>query len=425
MTRSLSDLLVVYLLEREAGLLAVSEGGLASPLPVVPLFETIEDLEVSDKVLSAFLDHPLTKRSLALQWHEYESRSKKPVQPVMVGYSDSSKDGGILSSQWNLLSAQRRLTQLARERGVRLRFFHGRGGTISRGAGPTNRFLGALPPASMASGLRTTEQGETIAKKYANLVSAGHNLEMLFASAVGRSLGHSRDDDPMQDEILSLLSAESYKTYRALVEAPGFLDFFSQATPIDCIEKSRIGSRPSRRNGKRTLADLRAIPWVFSWSQARIHLPGWFGVGSALLGLSRERPDLWQRLRERLPAMPQLDYVLANVASEVATVDREVWPLYGSLVEDPVVREEFLGRIGDEFALTGRLLGEVRSERGTPEGITPGWGLRNRELRRLHAHQVEQLRRWRSLPEGSASEESLLRLLVTVNAIASGLRTTG
>ena len=423
MTRSLSDLLVVYLLEREAGLLSVSEGGLASPLPVVPLFETIEDLEVSDTVLSAFLDYSLTKRSLALQWHEYESRSKKPVQPVMVGYSDSSKDGGILASQWNLLSAQRRLTQLARERGVRLRFFHGRGGTISRGAGPTNRFLGALPPASMASGLRTTEQGETIAKKYANQISAGHNLELLFASAVGRSLGHSRDDDPKQDEILSLLSAASYRAYRELVEAPGFLDFFSQATPIDCIEKSRIGSRPSRRNGKRTLSDLRAIPWVFSWSQARIHLPGWFGVGSALSELSRSRPELWERLRERLALMPQLDYVLANVASVVGTADREVWPLYGSLVEDRAVREDFLGRIGREFETTARLLEAARPGRGGSEG--PGWALRNRELRRLHAHQVALLRQWRATAEGSGKEAQLLRLLVTVNAIASGLRTTG
>jgi len=427
MTRSLSDLLVVYLLSREAGLLVPGEEGLASALAVTPLFETIEDLELSDSVLAAFLEHPLTRRSLALQWRSREGQSAKPVQPVMVGYSDSSKDGGILASQWNLLSAQRRMVQVARAAGVRLRFFHGRGGTVSRGAGPTHRFLEALPPASMASGLRVTEQGETIAKKYANLISASHNLELLQASAVGRSLRSSRDDDPVQDEILSFLSERSLRTYRKLVEEDCFLEFFAQATPIDCLEHSRIGSRPSRRTGRRTLADLRAIPWVFSWSQSRIHLPGWYGVGAGLEALRDERPELWQHLLASLSTMPQLRYVLSNVASVVSIADQEVWPLYAGLVEDAALSARFLGRLREEFARTGRLLSEVVAQgmAELPSQLRDSHELRRRSLRRLHARQVELLRDWRAAPEGPEAEERLLRLLVVVNAIAAGLRTTG
>jgi len=428
MTRSVSDLLSVYLLAREAGLLIPVSGGMACQVPVMPLFETIDDLEASEQILSRFLDHPLTKATLSYLRPLREPRSKKPVQGVMIGYSDSNKDGGILASQWHLLHAQRRLASLSRDRGIRLRFFHGRGGTISRGAGPTHHFLEALPPASLASGLRMTEQGETIAQKYANLISAVYNLELLFAGAGARSLRSSKDDDPRQDSILSALSETSRVAYRKLVDTDGFLAFYGQATPIDVIEASRIGSRPARRTGQRTLNDLRAIPWVFSWSQSRFHLTGWFGVGSALGRLKTESPEDWMHLRTELRGMPLLRYVLANVETSIATVDEEVWPLYANLVEDAALRDKFLSMVREEFVLTRSLLEEVFG--GTFQErrmrMSRSLDLRSEALRRLHQHQVGLVKHWRTLTQGTdAWESTLLQLLVTVNAIASGLRTTG
>ena len=428
MTRSLSDLLAVYLLAREAGLLAHTENGLASQVPVMPLFETIEDLEASEQILSRFLDHPVTKATLAHLRPLREPRSTKPVQPVMIGYSDSNKDGGILASQWHLLRAQRKLSLLSRDRGVRLRFFHGRGGTISRGAGPTHHFLEALPPASLASGLRVTEQGETIAQKYANLISAVYNLELLFAGACARSVRSYKDDDPRQESILALLSETSRQAYREFVEAEGFLAFYGQATPIDVIEASRIGSRPARRTGQRTLADLRAIPWVFSWSQSRFHLTGWFGVGSALRKLKEQAPFDWIHVKTQLAGMPLLRYVLANVETTAATVDEEIWELYAGLVEDPELRGKFLSMLRKEFHETRELLEEIF---GAPFGqrrqrLSRSLELRSQALRLLHTQQVALVRKWRSQPQGSPEwEATLLQLLVTVNAIASGLRTTG
>lgn len=428
MTRSLSDLLAVFLLAREAGLLVQTPAGLACQMPVMPLFETIEDLEASEQILSRFLDHPVAKATLAHLRPLREPRSSKPVQPVMIGYSDSNKDGGILASQWHLLRAQRKLSLLSRDRGVRLRFFHGRGGTISRGAGPTHHFLEALPPGSLAAGLRMTEQGETIAQKYANLISAVYNLELLFAGACARSLRSYKDDDPRQESILAALSQSSRQAYREFVDSEGFLAFYGQATPIDVIEASRIGSRPARRTGQRTLADLRAIPWVFSWSQARFHLTGWFGVGSALRKLKEQTPFDWIHLKTQLSGMPLLRYVLANVETTVATVDEEIWDLYGELVEDPALRERFLAMLRKEFHETRDLLEEIF---GTPfdqrrQRLSRSLELRSQALRLLHRHQVGLVKKWRTMAQGSPEWEStLLELLVTVNAIASGLRTTG
>jgi phosphoenolpyruvate carboxylase len=428
MTRSLSDLLVVYLLVREAGLLVQKDGEIVCQVPVAPLFETIEDLEASEEVLSRYVDHPLVRRTLEHLRPLREQRSAKPVQPVMIGYSDSNKDGGIVASQWHLLRAQRVLTGLARDRGIRLRFFHGRGGTISRGAGPTHHFLEALPPASLASGLRITEQGETIAQKYANLISATYNLELLFAGASARSLRSSKDDDPRQDAILSSLSEWSRDAYRSLVDSDGFLAFYGQATPIDVVESSRIGSRPARRTGKRTLTDLRAIPWVFSWAQARFHITGWYGVGTALQRLKDERPDDWAHLRTALRGMPLLRYVLANVETTVATSDEGVWELYAGLVDDAELRARFLGRFRDEFRRTRSLLEEILGSAfdARRRRMARSLNLRSEALRRLHRLQVSLVAKWRSLTPGTPeAEQVLLQLLVTVNAIASGLRTTG
>jgi phosphoenolpyruvate carboxylase len=428
MTRRLSDLLVVYLLAREAGLLRSFPEGIVCLLPVVPLFETIEDLEGAPKLLRAFLQQPVTRMSLVYQAKE-AGRPTELLQQVMVGYSDSNKDGGILASQWSLHKSQKHLAAIAREEGVSLRFFHGRGGTVSRGAGPTHRFLEALPHGSLTGQMRLTEQGETIGQKYANASTATYNLELLLAGVTATTSRHARhgSEDPSRADLMERLSETSRAVYRSLLDAEGFMTFYRQATPIDALENSRIGSRPSRRTGNPSLADLRAIPWVFSWSQARFYVPGWFGIGSALESLSEKELD---HLTHQIREWPFWRYVLTNVESSLASADPELMGAYGELVRDTDVRKHFLDLIRGEWHRTHAMLERIR---GRPLGdrrprMLRTLQLRSEALRTLHMQQIELLVRWRTLlseNQTEAADALLPELLLSINAIASGLRTTG
>jgi phosphoenolpyruvate carboxylase len=431
MTRRLSDLLVVYVLAREAGLARWTSDGLVCDVPVVPLFETLDDLECGPGIVSRFLEHPVTRRSLDFLLHGHgrtlAPHRNQPVQQVMIGYSDSNKDCGILASQWALHQAQSALADVGRQASVKIRFFHGRGGTISRGAGPTHRFLDALPHGSVRGDLRMTEQGETISQKYGTITSAVYNLELLQAGVAAVSLddtpgGHNRDFDALCER----LSASSRATYTALINHPFFMEYYSQATPIDALETSRIGSRPSRRTGQRTLADLRAIPWVFSWNQSRHYLPGWFGVGAALRDLERNHPALLALLATRLKDSSFLYYVLTNVETNLASADRDLMARYAGLVENVDVRESILNVILTEFDDAKDMLGRVFG--GSLEKRRPRMlktlALRDAGLRSLHLHQIRLLGDWRS---ASPTGKDLLLpdVLLSINAIASGLRTTG
>ena len=434
MTRRLSDLLAVYLLARESGLAHWTREGLVCEFPVVPLFETLEDLEKGPDIVRDFLSHPVTKRSLAFQFEVNNNlpspHRTMPIQQVMIGYSDSNKDCGIFASQWALHQSQDALAQAGREAGVKIRFFHGRGGTISRGAGPTHRFLDALPPGSVRGDLRMTEQGETIFQKYGNIDSAVYNLELLQAGVAAVSvLERPPEPDGAFTEICVHLARSSRDSYTALIRHPLFMAYYSEATPIDALETSRIGSRPSRRTGQRTLADLRAIPWVFSWNQSRHYLPGWFGVGSALQQLSKNKPQLFQRLCSDIKKSPFLYYVLTNVETNLASADREIMSLYAGLVVDPKVKSEILGIILAEFDSTKAMMSEVFGgslERRRPRMLKT-LALRDSGLRSLHIHQVEILSEWRAANASqSPLKDSLLpQVLLSINAIASGLRTTG
>ena len=429
MTRSLSDLLLVYLFCREAGLCVETPEGLAFPLVVSPLFERVDDLVASPGILEAFLDHPVTTRSRA--WISSES-GEAPVQEVMVGYSDSNKDGGLLSSQWRVHCAQAALAQVCSERGVVLRVFHGRGGTISRGAGPTHRFLEALPHGALHGDLRLTEQGETIAQKYANQITATYNLELLLAGTAAQTLRHGREEleEPGVPEVLEQLAEASREAYQGLLATDGFLEFWAQATPIDALEQASIGSRPSRRTGRRTLEDLRAIPWVFSWNQSRFYLPGWYGVGAALERLQRDDPAAHALLRERAVQMPFLRYVLTNCETSLASAGPEFMELYAGLVRDAALRKRFLGLVLDERERAQRhidILFDAPREVRRPRMIRT-IQLRDAGLRQLHHHQVALLREWREAvarDDEHRSQALLPTLLLTINAIASGLRTTG
>jgi len=426
MTRQLSDLLAVYLLAREAGLMNHTKEGMICPLTVVPLFETMDDLANSPGILSEFLDHPLTTRSLHAM--------NRPEQQVMLGYSDSNKDCGILAAQVALRRAQSALTKVGQEKGIKLCFFHGRGGTISRGAGPTHWFMAALPHGAMSGSFRMTEQGETIAQKYANLASATYNLELLLAGAAINTARHKylpETADPAE-RFLDTLSASSQKAYQALLKSEGFIDFYRQATPIDALENARIGSRPARRTGKKShsISDLRAIPWVFSWTQARYYLPGWFGVGTALAQLKSASPENFAELKTALGKSTFLAYVLTNVETNLASANLELMDAYADLVTDDALRATFTTQIVDEFKLTQNLLTELFD--GTMDERRPRMsktlGIREAPLRVLHHHQIFLLKQWRSHVEAgnqTAADALLPKLLISINAIASGLRTTG
>ena len=429
MTRRLSDLLVVYVLAREAGLTRMLPEGLVCMLPVVPLFETLGDLEAGPAILQSFLEQPMTRRSLEfLAWNG--GRKKLPLsQQVMVGYSDSNKDSGILASQWGLQKAQSRLARLGRDAGVRIRFFHGRGGTVSRGAGPTHRFLEALPPGSLGGDIRLTEQGETIAQKFGNLPTATFNLELLVAGVTGTTLRHERAGIglPALAPVLEKLRQSSQQAYRRLLDAPDFLTFYRQATPIDALEHSRIGSRPARRTGQPSLADLRAIPWVFSWSQARFYVPGWFGAGSGLQALDDAEITA---LAGQVRAWPFLHYVLTNIESSIASTDLELMHAYAGLVQDAALRERFMALILGEWQLTKSMLEKLRGSPMTERRprMLKTLQLRAEALRVLHLQEIALLRRWRALRaagDEAAAEAMLPDLLLSINAIASGLRTTG
>ena len=430
MTRNLSDLLVVFLLEREAGLMINTDEGMASALHVVPLFETIDDLIHSPKILDAFLSHPVTRNSLQLQ--KMTNSLTIPVQQVMIGYSDSNKDGGILASQWYLYEAQSKLAEIGIKHGVKIRFFHGKGGSISRGAGPTHWFLRALPPGTINGDIRLTEQGETIERKYANKNNAVYNLELLTAGTLSATMlqdnGHIEEHELASE--FNYMVSRSMSVYKQLIEKPGFIQFYEKATPIDAIEQSKIGSRPSRRTGTRTLSDLRAIPWVFSWSQCRFNMTSWYGVGTTLEAMQKQNPDQFERFKNSVKTDPFIRYILTNVDSSLASSDETIFRQYAQLASDIPDSQEFISLMLNELARTRQMIDVILeiplSQRR--ENHYYSTLLRAEAMEPLHKHQVNLLSRWRKEKEQGKTEKGdllLLELLRSINAIAGAIGFSG
>ena len=431
MTRNVSDLLVVYLLAREAGLTKYTPEGLVCMIPVVPLLETIDDLANGPAILEAFLSHPFTQRSLKYQFQQ-EAQRTKISQQVMIGYSDSNKDGGLLCSQWNLHKAQLNLSQTGKKFDIQIQFFHGKGGTISRGAGPTHYFVQALPGLAFNGDIRLTEQGETIEQKYANRVNAVYNLEVLTASALSHSmLGSLKEPNghPLSD-ILEWMAQESQMVYTRLLNEQGFMDFFRQATPIDALEQSRIGSRPSRRTGAYSLADLRAIPWVFAWSQARYNMTSWYGIGSTLDKLKKEKPAAYEIFKIAIKEDSFIRYFITNVDTSLARSSINIMEDYAGLVENAGIRNKFIQIFRKELTLTeehlSALLVKTLEER-RPRHYYSNL-LRNSLIEDLHKRQIRLLKTWRmeiKNEDSQQSDKTLVSLLLTVNAIASATGQTG
>lgn len=428
MTRSLSDLLVVYLLAREAGLTHSVEEGLEFDIPVVPLFETIDDLKAAPEIMREFLSNELTQRSL--QRIKEKRGYSQLTQQVMIGYSDSNKDGGIMASQWNLYQAQDELAKLGEEMGVKIRFFHGKGGSISRGAGPSHYFIYALPPKSVNGNFRVTEQGESIEQKYANKINAVFNLELRASSVVSETIKNRLQERKPHPHagIIQKISDWSQKKYVRLLQEDGFIDFYRQATIIDGIERSKIGSRPSRRTGTQSLDDLRAIPWVFSWSQSRFNITGWFGVGTAVKKLQQEDPEAYEQLQKAARKDDFVTYVFVNIDTSLASTGPEIMKKYAAMVQDEKLREKFTSIIKDELEKTREavwdLLGSPTEERRKQHYYSNK--LRQSIMKPLHYKQIALLKEWRKLPDDEKEESPLLvDILTSINAIAGGLQYTG
>ena len=412
MTRGPADLLTVLLLARWAG-------G-ASGMQIVPLFETLGDLDAAPRTLEALFALPVYRAHLD---------SCAGEQMVMIGYSDSNKDGGYLAANWALYRAQEAIAWTCRERGVGLTLFHGRGGTVARGGGPAGRAIRAQPPGTVEGRFRVTEQGETIASRYADPALAHRHVEQIVSAV----LLASADDvdaaaplDPAWREAMDVMAAAARETYHDLVErTPGFLEYWRAATPIEELSRLRLGSRPAvRRAGGLTRSAVRAIPWVFSWMQSRFNLPGWYGLGTALT-----RADAG-RLREMYAGWPFFRAILDNAEMSLLKADMGIAALYSELVPSRALATAVFTRIGSEFVRTResilRATGHAELMDGDPV-IQRSVHLRNPYVDPLNYLQVEMLRRLRSLADQDGDEATGYReiVVVTINGIAAGLRNTG
>jgi phosphoenolpyruvate carboxylase len=416
--RSLSDLLEVGVLLREAGLLRPGERP-ALEMDIVPLFESIADLEGCGAVIAEALEHPLYR-----SW----VRARGDEQEVMLGYSDSNKDGGYLASNWALYKAAASLREACAARGVRLRLFHGRGGTVGRGGGPSHDAILAQPAGTVDGALRLTEQGEVIASKYADPGSGRRNLEILAAATLEASLGR-RAPHPNRErhvEIMAALAAHALRAYRSLVrETPGFLEYFRASTPLAEIAALNIGSRPASRRASERLEDLRAIPWVFSWSQCRLMLPGWYGFGAAVQAWLGGKSGTLDELREMQRGWPFFRSVLSNMDMVLAKSDLGIASRYAELVPDARLRDQVFGSISAEWQRTRDFLLEITGQAELlADNPALALSIRNRfpYLDPLNHLQVELLRRYRA---GEAGERTRRAIHLTINGIAAGLRNSG
>ncbi|MBV9773501.1 MAG: phosphoenolpyruvate carboxylase, partial [Gemmatimonadetes bacterium] len=417
--RSVGDVLtLVRLLESSGVQVAASEGD-PGVMPV-PLFESIEDLRNCPDVCRELWTRPDYARLL-------DSWGRR--QEVMLGYSDSNKDGGMLTSTWEIFKAHRALHRVAAECGVSLSLFHGRGGTVGRGGGPTHRAITSQPAGAFGGELKITEQGEVLNWKYSDPVLAERNLELMVAAsldALANPERPAREQEERWEAAMETMSAEAYGFYRErIADNPDILPYFQQGTPVAELEHARIGSRPARRGESRGLEDLRAIPWVFGWMQSRHVLPAWFGVGYAMERFADGGRENETLLREMLASFPLFEDLVRNVEMGMAKADLPIARRYAALVPDAALRERVWKMVVEEFERTRRVVlritGQERLLDGNPV-LARSIRLRNPYVDPMSLIQVNLLRRKR---DGAESEELNYALAATINGISAGLRNTG
>ncbi|MES2740326.1 MAG: phosphoenolpyruvate carboxylase [Pseudomonadota bacterium] len=436
-TETVSDLLEVLLLQKETGLLRTDFASAESELDlmVVPLFETIPDLQRAADIMQAVMALPQVRGLIAKQGQ---------LQEVMLGYSDSNKDGGFLTSNWELYKAETHLVTVFADAGVKLRLFHGRGGTVGRGGGPSYEAILAQPPGTVNGQIRLTEQGEIIASKFSNAEIGRRNLELLVAATLEASLmphPAAAQNGALAgfEQVMAQLSALAHKAYRKLVyETPGFTDYFFAATPIAEIAELNLGSRPASRKSTKRIEDLRAIPWSFSWGQCRLLLPGWYGFGSAVSAWLEQddtaggatRDDKLATLRAMHQQWPFFATLLSNMDMVLAKTDLAIASRYAELVADVALRERIFKRITEEFNATLSCLeaitGATERLAGNPllaRSITNRFAY----LDPLNHLQVELIKRHRALSDGpDPIDERVHRgIHLSINGVAAGLRNTG
>ncbi|MGP0018342.1 MAG: phosphoenolpyruvate carboxylase [Candidatus Sulfotelmatobacter sp.] len=386
----------------------------------VPLFESIDSLRTAGAVMRRLWSDP-EYQPLLDSWGRW--------QEVMLGYSDSNKDGGMLTSTWELYKAHRELHHAAQENGVKLRLFHGRGGTVGRGGGPTHAAILAQPPGCFSGQIRITEQGEVLNWKYADTVLAEWNLELMIAASLEALTLHGEQQSQHPagwEEAVEEMSQEAYRVYRReIADNPDVLEYFEQATPVNELDTARIGSRPSRRTKGRRLEDLRAIPWVFGWMQSRHAVPAWFGVGHALEHFAKSGPGHEQLLRQIARGFPVFSELLRNVELGMAKADLGIARDYSGLVKNAALRKRVFSMLEEEFLRSRRMILRVTGQRellGRNRVLARSIRLRNPYVDPMSLIQVELLRRKQ---QGQKSSELEYPLGATINGIAAGLHNTG
>jgi phosphoenolpyruvate carboxylase len=413
------DVFAVIQLAQLAGVRVGASGDDPGLMPV-PLFESIQALRASAGIMERVWSSQDYRRLLD-SWSGW--------QEVMLGYSDSNKDGGMLTSTWELYKAHRALHQAAGKHNVKLRLFHGRGGTVGRGGGPTHAAILAQPAGDFSGEIRITEQGEVLNWKYSDPVLAEWNLEIMIAAcleALTRPDGLSADADKPWATIMEQMSAQAFAFYRQnIAENADVLAYFEQATPVNELEHAQIGSRPTRRSESRRLEDLRAIPWVFGWMQSRHALPAWFGVGYALDRFASQGKEQEQHLRDMLAQFPLFSDLIRNVELAMAKADLAIAHLYASLVRDEALRERVWGMVAEEFERTRRMLLVIKQQEKLLENnavLSRSIRLRNPYVDPMSLIQVDLLRRKQL---GDNTEDLNYALGATINGIAAGLHNTG
>jgi phosphoenolpyruvate carboxylase len=425
MTKSPEDILAVYLVAQYCGLATALDGSGTIRIKVVPLFETIGDLRAAPEIMDQLLGTSIVRRSI----RDFGNR-----QEIMLGYSDSNKDGGFLASNWELSKAQKRLTRTGLKNKIKISFFHGRGGSVSRGGAPTGRAIAAQPAQTVGGVMRVTEQGEVVSSKFANRGTGLYQLEILAASVLAHSVKSADEaelkDNPEFEEALEALTGMSQASYASLINEPNFIDYFNQASPAEELALLKIGSRPARRFGVSSIADLRAIPWVFAWSQNRHLLTGWYGIGSALNSFVSVRGDHGVDLLNQMFERSRFfRLVVDEVDKTLYQADMEIGRLYAGLVSDPETGERIHRKIAAEYELTRKMIGE----------ITGGVDLSTRfpafkrhvdrirpQMDDIHRLQVKLLHEVRTQDTSAPSPRRAINaLLLSINCISAGLGWTG
>ncbi|HEY3331314.1 MAG TPA: phosphoenolpyruvate carboxylase [Capsulimonadaceae bacterium] len=439
MAQGPADVLTMLLLAKEAGLYQPGQSAAAAKLPltIVPLFETISDLEAAPQVLDALLSNPVYRSHVDAQSRQQE---------VMLGYSDSTKDGGYFTANWKLYVAQKELAKVAAKHGIHLRLFHGRGGAIGRGGGPANKAILAQPGGTIRGRIKITEQGEVIAARYFDHDIAYRNLEQILHAVIVASAPTDSSTQGQEQErwetIAARMSEVSFNHYRQLVYGdPDFITFFTEATPIGELSQLNIGSRPPRRTASDKITDLRAIPWVFSWMQSRIVLPGWYSLGTALNDYASAGENNLDDLRTMYEEWAFFSTVIDNAQMSLSKADMDIAERYVSLVKDRAIAERIFGAIKAEFQLARDMVLKITRQddllASTPV-LQRSIRLRNPYVDPISYLQVELLRRLRELPNETDSAGTVWRelheaqrrdlrgaVLLSINGIAAGLKNTG